>query len=263
MAVGSVPGSYVAGDTPLHRVDPRVKLGLLAVWTVALFSVGSWAALGCVAAAVIALAVSAHVPLARMAAGLAPLLAVFTILALGSALRFDGSAAWTVVGPVGVDPAGLASGLRAVARIALMAALSLLATSTTTATVLTEALVCVMGPLRRLRVPVDDLATMLSVALRFIPVCAEQLDRVVLAQRARGARVGEGGPVRRVVSWVPVMVPLFVGLFRRSDALAAAMRARCYRGVGRTRLTTLRLRPVDAAVLALGCALAAATAVLF
>ncbi len=263
MPGGSVPGAYVPGASPLHRLDPRVKTVLLAAWTVALFSVSSWAALGCVALAALALAALARIPLVRMAGGLAPLLTVFAVLALGGALRFDGTAAWHLAGPVGVDPAGLANGLRAVARIALMAALSLLATATTTASALSEALVCLMGPLRRLHVPVDDLATMLSVALRFIPVCAEQLERVVLAQRARGARVGEGNPVRRVVSWAPVMVPLFVGLFRRSEALAGAMAARCYRGAGRTRLATLRLRPSDAAALVAGAALAVAAAVLF
>ena len=110
--------------------------------------------------------------------------------------------------------------------------------------------------------PVDDVATMLSIALRFIPVCGEQLERVAMAQRARGARVGQGGPVARVTSWVPVMIPVFVGLFRRSDALSNAMVARCYRGKGRTCLTTSRMGVTDVAVLAVGLAAAVAVWVL-
>ena len=140
----------------------------------------------------------------------------------------------------------------AVARIVLMVILTLLVTATTSVTQLMEALLSLMAPLRGLGVPIDDVAMMFSIALRFIPVCGEQLDRVAMAQRARGARVGQGGPVARVTSWVPVMIPLFVALFRRSDALSAAMAARCYRGRGRTCLTTSRIRPADVVVLAVG-----------
>ncbi len=296
---GGPIGGYVPADTALHRVDPRVKVVLLFVWTAALFAMSSWLALAIVAVIVFVLAVGSDIGLNRMGRSLAPVAFILVIILVANSLRFDGSAAWPVVGEVGISPEGLEGGAKVVARIVLMVMLTLLVTATTSSTELMEAFLSLMGPLRRLRVPVDDIATMLSIALRFIPLCGlvtattsstelmeaflslmgplrrlrvpvddiatmlsialrfiplcgAQLDRVVMAQRARGARVGQGGPIARVTSWVPVMIPLFVGLFRRSDALSAAMAARCYQGKGRTCLTTCRVRPVDVAVLVAG-----------
>jgi len=111
---------------------------------------------------------------------------------------------------------------------------------------LTDALERFMRPLARFRFPAHELAMMLSIALRFIPVTADVADQVVTAQRARGARLDRGGPLTRARAWVPVLVPLFVDLFRRADRLAHAMEARCYRGgTGRTRLRELVMRPAD------------------
>lgn len=245
-------GEYRVDGTPLHRVDARAKLAVLLVWTVCLFQVDSWLALVGVALVVSALLAVARVSLSHVARGLAPLVLVLAVLVCSSALRFDGSGSWTLVGLWGIDPEGLLGGFRAALRIVLMVGMSLVLSATTSATQLADALSSMLWPLRRLGVPVGDLATMLSTGMRFIPVCAEQLDRVACAQRARGAAVGEGGPVRRVVSWVPVMVPVVVGLFRRADALARSMRARCYRGRGRTQLLPPRMRLADIAVLA-GC----------
>lgn len=263
MAAASVIGSYVPGVSVIHALDPRVKIALLFAWTLALFALESWVALLVFVVLMLGCALEARVPLGSFVRNLAPLALVLLVILLAGALRFDGSGAWAVGGPVGVDPEGLERGAKMVVRIVAMVLLSVLVTATTAATALTEALLNLMSPLRRCGVPVDDLATMTSIALRFIPLCGEQLDRVVMAQRARGARVGEGGPIHRVMSWVPVMIPLFVGLFRRSDALAVAMAARCYRGEGRTCLTTLRLRPVDIAVLLGGLGLALGAALLW
>lgn len=254
-------GTYVPGDSPLHRLDARVKVALLLCATVALFCVQSLPALAVVLAATVALARLAGMPLGRVARNLLPMAIVFAVMLAANALRFDGSGDIGIAGAFGVSSSGAVRGCAAVVRIACLVAFALLVSSTTTASALTESLLWMLAPLRRLRVPVDDVATTLSIALRFIPVCAEQLDRVATAQRARGARVGQGSLVHRVTSWVPVMIPLIVGLFRRSEALAASMQARCYRGEGRTRLTTLRLRPGDVVALVVGvlaCVLAGA-----
>jgi energy-coupling factor transport system permease protein len=120
-----------------------------------------------------------------------------------------------------------------------------------------------MGPLRVFRVPVDDIATMFSIALRFIPTTSEEAEKIVVAQTARGAVFDQGGPIRRAKAWVPVLVPLFVNLFRRADDLAVAMESRCYTGIGRTRLHEPRMRSSDWLVLALGVTVAVATAILF
>jgi energy-coupling factor transport system permease protein len=111
-------------------------------------------------------------------------------------------------------------------------------------------------------VPVDDVAMMFSIALRFIPTTAEEADRIVTAQSARGARFDEGGPIRRARAWLPVLVPLFVNLFRRADNLAVAMESRCYGGVGRTRLHDRRMRVGDWFALVLGVTSMAAATIL-
>ncbi len=251
-ANGGPLGAYVPGNTVLHRLDARIKVVLLVVWTATVLSLGSWWALAAVAGATLCLACLAGIGVSDAGRNLAPLALVLLIILVANSLRLDGTAAWGLWGSLGVSPEGLVGGARIVVRIVLMVLMTLLVTATTSATQLMEAFLGLMGPLRRCGIPVDDVATMLSIALRFIPVCGEQLDRVVMAQRARGARVGQGGPIARVTSWVPVMIPLFVGLFRRSDALSAAMVARCYRGRGRTCLTTARMRSVDVAVLVAG-----------
>lgn len=258
MVPASALGSYVSGSSVLHRLDPRVKLVLLFAWTLALCAIGSWAALLVVTVACIAVIIAIGLPLAQVTRNLAPLGLVLAVMVAAGCLRFDGSGVWALTGSVGIDPQGLERSAKMVVRIVDMVFLSLLLTATTTVSSLTEALLNLMGPARRIGVPVDDLATMLSIAIRFIPVCGEQLRRVVMAQRARGARVGKGGPIHRVTSWVPVMIPLFVGLFRRSDALAISMASRCYRGEGRTCLSTLRMQSIDKAVLIVGLLVALA-----
>ena len=112
-----------------------------------------------------------------------------------------------------------------------------------------------MRPLARVGFPAGEVAMMLTIALRFIPTTAQEAEKLIVAQTARGARFDEGGPVKRAKAYAPVLVPLFVNLFRRADDLATAMEARCYRGgVGRTRLHEARMQPVDWMVLGVGAA---------
>ncbi len=259
---GGPLGSYRAGATALHRLDARVKVTLLFVWTAAVLSMASWWMLAAAVAGVLCAVQAAGIEVSRAVRSLAPVALVLLVILVANSLRFDGTGGWGLWGDLGVSPEGLEGGGKIVVRIGLMVLLSLLVTATTSAAQLMEAFLSLTGPLRRFGVPVDDVATMLSIALRFIPVCGEQLERVAMAQRARGARVGQGGPVARVTSWVPVMIPVFVGLFRRSDALSNAMVARCYRGKGRTCLTTSRMGATDVAVLVVGLAAAVAVWVL-
>ena len=251
---GPVAGAYVAGASPVHLLDPRVKVVLLLALTTAAFLVGRWEALAAMALALVALLALSGVPLARLARGLAPVALLLVALLALNALRLDGTGD---VGPFGwrvVSSQGALRGAVVALRVVVMVAASLLLTSTTSSEALGESVLSLLRPLRALRVPVDDVAMVLTIALRLIPVCAEQLDRVVTAQRARGARVGQGGVLRRVTSWVPVVIPLVVGLFRRADALAVAMQARCY-GMGeRTRLSAGGLRARDVAALCVGIA---------
>jgi len=242
MAVPVPFGQYVPGDSPVHRLDARVKIGLTLSYTIALFAVSGWLGLALAACVVLGAVALSRVPWRLVARGLRPI-------------------AWLMLFTV-VQAAGLSRGLFFASRIVLLVLGTSLVTLTTSPVALTDAIALLLGPLRVLRVPVDDVATMLSIALRFMPTTAEEAERIVVAQTARGARFDEGGPVKRARAWIPVLVPLFVNLFRRADDLAVAMESRCYRGEGRTRLREWRLRAVDWFILVAGIALAGALAIL-
>lgn len=255
-------GQYVPVDSPVHRLDARVKLVLGLAFAVALFGVGGWA--GLVAAAVLAggtIAIS-KVPLRLALRGLRAIGVILAFTILANALRWAPATVTLVrVGALGVDPEGLARGLFFAARIVLLVAGTSLLTLTTTPVELTDALERLMSPLERIGVRTGEFAMMLTVALRFIPTTAEEAERVIVAQTARGARLDEGGPVRRARAYAPVLIPMFVNLFRRADELAVAMESRCYRGgKGRTRLRESRMRPSDWASLLGGVALLATIA---
>ncbi|NTU71009.1 MAG: energy-coupling factor transporter transmembrane protein EcfT [Coriobacteriia bacterium] len=263
MAVPVPFGQFVPGDSAVHRLDPRVKLGLTAAYSIALFAFDGWKGF-VVAAVLVVLAVGlSRVPLRLALRGLraVSLLLAFTLVA--NAVRWQPVEAALRLGPLGISLDGLMTGAFFVVRIVLLVVGTSLLTLTTSPVALTDALSRVMRPLRIVRVPVDDVATMFSIALRFIPTTAEEAEKIVVAQSARGAVFDEGGPVRRAKAWVPVLVPLFVSLFRRADRLAVAMESRCYTGAGRTRLHEPVMRGTDWLVLATGVTVATMTAILF
>jgi len=232
-------------------------MGLTAAYTVLLFASDSFWGLGAAAAfAALAIAVS-RVPIRLVARGLKAIsfLLVFTIVV--HALEWRPATEMLFrVGPIGVDREGLATGLFFAARIVLLVMGTSLVTLTTSPVQLTDGLERLMSPLVHLRVPVGELAMMLTIALRFIPTTAEEAEKIIVAQSARGARFDQGGPVSRARAYVPVLVPLFVSLFRRADELATAMETRCYHGgSGRTRLHLSVLTATDWGTMLLGGAL--------
>lgn len=276
--------SYIPGTSPIHACDARVKIVLLAMYSVTLFLVDTWAGLVLCGALFAAAAVSSRIPLRRFFALLVPVYVLAAFAVVFNGFAFDvGQAApgaapplmgqepglfgslppVALVGSFGLVPAGLARGCFFAVRIVLLVTASLVVTYTTTSTALTDALADFLRPLRRLRVPVDDIAMVFSLALRFIPVTAEEFGRVHDAQQARGASFTEGGLWERLHAWQTVLIPLFVGLFRRADALAVAMDARCYGAQPhRTSLHDRRLAGRSLAVLAAGLALCIAVVVL-
>jgi energy-coupling factor transport system permease protein len=263
MRFGTGLGQYVPVTSPVHSLDARAKMGLVAAFTVMVFTVDGFAGLaagGLLTAVAVWLS---RVPWRAAARGLRAIALLLLVTLLVHALALDASHPLVHVGRLGVDPVGLLTGAFFALRIVLLVLGTSLLTLTTSPVELTDALERLMRPLALLRVPVGEIAMMLTVALRFIPTTAEEAERVVTAQQARGARFDEGGPVRRAKAYVPILVPLFVQLFRRADELATAMEARCYRGgSGRTRLRESRMRPSDWMTLAAGLAVLAAVAVL-
>ena len=248
-------GSYHPADTPLHRLDARVKLACLLAVTVTLFAARGALALAAMAAAVLAAAHLGGLSARELAQGLRPTAVILAFSLLANAFVADGTASLTLVGPLGISYPGLARGALAVGRIAVLVFVALVLSATTSSTAVADALTSLMAPLGRLGVPVGDIAMTVSIALRFIPLTAEELVRIRDAQRARGVDFAQGSVPARVRRWLSVLAPLVVALFRRADDLAQAMAERCYRGRGRTRLTR-PMRPSDLlalAAVAIGC----------
>ena len=252
MRRGPALGAYLPGSTPAHRLDARVKVLLLVMLAVASFAASSAAGLALAFLFLAAALLASRTPPTLVLRGLRPAAVVLAVSLLANAL--------TLVGQPGLSVAGLARGAMAVARVAVTVGLALVLSATTTPPALAEAIGWLMGPLRRLGVPVTDVSMAISVALRFVPLTAEELERIRCAQRSRGARVDEGGVVARLRGWGQLLVPLLVALFRRADELARAMCDRCYTG-SQTSLVE-PLRPRDWALLACGLAWAAAIVLL-
>lgn len=272
--------TYIPGTSPLHRLDARVKIVLLAAYSVALFFVDTWTGMAAAACVFLgALAVSGVAP-GRVFKLVVPVyvLAAFTVVfnmfvfASPDALAAAGASGVGTAGGGGLYPIagtfcltlpGLQRGCFFALRILLLVFASILVSYVTSSTELTRAFGQFLRPLSALHVPVDDVATVLSIALRFIPVTAEEFCRVHDAQWARGSKFGEGSVVDRLKAWTTVLIPLFVRLFRRADVLAQAMDARCYgASARRTALHASRMRAGDAVALVCGVALCVALGVL-
>ncbi|MGI6105990.1 MAG: energy-coupling factor transporter transmembrane component T family protein [Raoultibacter sp.] len=273
--------TYIPGDTLVHRADARVKLVLLLAYSITLFLVDTWIGLSVCVAVCLVLCAVAKIPLKSLFALLVPLYVILAFTLIFNSFTFDvtrtatpgglgavsagvfaGMEPIALIGSFGFIPEGFARGCFYVLRIGFLVFASLILSFSTTSTALIDALNDFMRPLKHLRVPVDDIAMIISVALRFIPITAAELFRIRDAQASRGAHFDDGGMLARIKAWQPVFVPLFVGLFRRASTLALAMETRCY-GISnqRTKLHTSTFSFTSGAVLVCGlilCALCAA-----
>lgn len=232
-------GGYVAG-TPLTHVDARVKIAVLLVATLGVFTAAdAWE--WCFWFAALAVTVlSARMGACDVLRGMRPVAIILMFTLVANLVSCDGRGAVPLAGPARLDPAGGMRGVTAVVRILILVGFSLAVSSSTTATQISDAVVRLLRPLAHFGMPVAALGTVLSLALRFIPLVSEELGRIRLAQRARGARFDEGGLVERIRIWGSVLTPLVVGLFRRADRLAEAMSARCYDASSEGRLPVPR-----------------------
>lgn len=247
MSVAVPFGQYVPVDSAVHRLDARAKMGLATAFTLALFAVDGFLGMSAAALAVATAVRASRVPARLALRGVRSILVVLAFTLLAHALRRTGiDDTLVTIGPVAVSAGGLRTGAFFASRIVLLVVGTSLVTLTTPPVALTDGLERLMRPLSRVGFPSEDVAMMLTIALRFIPTTATEAERVIAAQRARGARFGSGGPVARARAYVPVLVPLFVNLFRRAEDLATAMESRCYRGgPGRTRLREPKMGSAD------------------
>lgn len=244
-----VTSVYIKGDSFIHRLDPRVKLVILAVYSCALFFVGTWWGMAAMAVLFACALAASRVPAGRVFGCGAVIYVLAGFAILFNAVRFQG-------GAFALTMAGLDIGCLYAVRILLLFWMSLLLCFTSTSTDLTEGFAKLLAPLRALHVPVDDVALTLSLALRFIPLTSSEYARIRQAQRARCAHFDDGPLWQRLQAAGNSFIPLFVSLFRRADHLALALDARCYgvkeageRRAERTSLHRLRLRAFDASMM--------------
>ena len=245
----AILGAYVGGDTLAHRLDARVKIALLVMATVAAFAASVPVGLAVVVAGLAAALVASRTSPLTVLRGLRPAAVILGLSVLANAV--------VLVGQPGLSVDGLARGVTAVARIALVVGFALVLSATTMPTAVATALSQLMAPLARLGVPVGAIATATSVALRFIPLMGSEVERIRCAQRARGA-VLDGSVLVALRGWRQVLVPLVVALLRRADELAEALCDRCYTGEQTSMAEPLR--PRDWAALVIGAAWALAAA---
>ena len=251
-------GQYFPGDTLAHRLDPRTKLLATILYIAAIFF-----AKGPAAYAVLILTLIVSVRISKVGAralfrGLKPVLFIIAFTAVLNLFYTPGTAIaqlWIFH----ITREGVTTAIAMMLRITLLIMGTFLLTYTTSPIRLTDGLESLLAPLKKLGVPVHELAMMMSIALRFIPTLIEETDKIMSAQRARGADFESGDLLRRAKALIPLLVPLFVSAFRRADELATAMECRCYHGgEGRTKLHILRYETRDYLVLAFYAALCAA-----
>ena len=235
-------GQHFPGDSLVHRFDPRMKLVLTIVYIILLFAASNPLGLTLSLVFLVAMYGVAKIPFKLITKSLKPILPIILFTAVLNLFFVSGEGEPLVhFWVLNIYAEGLRYAiLMAVRVMALIAGTSLL-TYTTSPIVLTDAIEQLLKPLGRLHFPVHELAMMMSIALRFIPTLIEETDKIMNAQKARGAMLDNGKMTERVKALVPVLIPLFISAFRRADELAMAMECRCYRGgEGRTRLKVLR-----------------------
>ena len=253
-------GQYFPGDTVAHRLDPRTKLILVFLYIVALFQASGWAGYALVLAATVACMAVSHISPRSIFKGLKPMLFIIALTALLNIFYTTGR---PIVPGWIITWEGIERAVKMMLRITLLIAGTFLLTYTTSPMELTDGLELLMNPLKKLHVPVHEMTIMMSMALRFIPTLIEETDKIMSAQKARGADFETGNLLQRARALLPILVPLFVSAFRRADELAVAMESRCYHGgEGRTRMKQLSMERRDAIAFACGLLLLAAVIVL-
>ncbi|MCI8781390.1 MAG: energy-coupling factor transporter transmembrane protein EcfT [Lachnospiraceae bacterium] len=238
-------GQYYAADSVVHRLDPRVKVVGTLVYIVSLFLFNNFWGYAVAVGCFYAVTVMSKVPFSYIVRGLKPVFLMLVFTALLNLFWTPGTA-FLQLGAAELTWEGLRKAVFMSLRLIFLILGSSLMTLTTTPNQLTDALEKLLAPLRHLHVPVHEIAMMMSIALRFIPILVEETDRIMKAQMARGADFESGNMIQRLRNMLPILVPLFVSAVHRANDLALAMDARCYHGgSGRTKMHPLRYQGRD------------------
>ena len=257
-------GQYFPGKSPIHILDPRTKLILLVVYIVALFMCSGWVSYGLMFLVLAAVIKISTIPVKSIVKGMKPLVLILVFTGMLNLFFTVGEGHpivdfWIFT----IYAEGIERAIFMVARILMLITCTFLLTYTTSPIALTDGLEALMKPLNAIKVPVHELSMMMCIALRFIPTLIEETDKIMSAQKARGADFENGSITERAKALIPILVPLFISAFRRADELATAMECRCYHGgEGRTKLHVLKYEGRDYVALVLGALVLAAVIVL-
>ena len=238
-------GQFFPGNSFIHKMDPRMKLVAVLLYIIMLFVASHPLSLIVGVALLAVMYAVSKIPAAMVLKSLKPVIPIIIFTSVLNVFFISGEPlfSWWLIE---ITKEGITMAVLMSVRIVCLIAGSSLLTYTTSPIELTDALERLMKPLNKIKVPVDELSMMMTIALRFIPTLIEETDKIISAQKARGADMETGGLMQRAKALIPILIPLFVSSFRRADELAMAMECRCYRGgEGRTRMKQLHLSPRD------------------
>ena len=239
-------GQYYPADSPLHKVDARVKIIITLLYIVSLFIIKSFVGYAILIASLAIVIKMSKVPFKFMVKGLKALVFIIVFTAVINLLTTKGDTPLFSVWRFTVTLEGVYFAIKMCLRIMLLIIGSSLLTLTTTPIKLTDGIESLLKPFAKIGVPAHDIAMMMTIALRFIPTLLDETDKIIKAQQARGADFDTGNLASKAKALVPILVPLFISAFRRADELAMAMEARCYNGGNkRTRMNVMRITSID------------------
>ena len=245
-------GQYYPTESVIHRLDPRVKLVATLMYIVSLFLFHDFVGFIVVTLFLIAIIRMSHVPFSFMLKGVRAIWLLVVITAVCNLFFTQGAQTYFAWKFIHITDTGVSNAVYFTIRLVYLVVGTSVMTLTTTPNNLTDGMEKMMGPLKVFKVPVHEVAMMMSIALRFIPILLEETDKIMKAQIARGADFESGNIFKRAKAMVPLLVPLFISAFRRANDLAMAMEARCYRGgEGRTKMKPLVYHKRD--YIAYGC----------
>lgn len=240
-------GQYYPGNSVLHNADPRVKIILALLYMIAVFLAKNVFAFSAIIVFTVIITVVSTIPVSTVLKAIKPLIFIMAFTAIINIFWTDGDKLLLKFWIIEVYLEGVMYALFMVIRIvSLLAGTSVILTYTTTPIALTDGIERLLSPLKKIKLPVHEFAMMMTIALRFVPTLIEETEKIMSAQKARGADFSTGKLKDRAKALVPILIPLFISAFRRADELATAMECRCYRGGdGRTRMTVLKLNSRD------------------
>ena len=246
-------GQYFPGNSPVHKLDPRTKLVMLIVYIIALFSAVSWLSYGiCFGFLVLTVGIS-KIPPKSLLRGMKPMIFILVFTGMLNLFFYAEGTVLVSFWGITVTTGGIIRAIFMVARILMLISATFMLTYTTSPIALTDGLESLLSPLKKLHLPVHELSMMMCIALRFIPTLIEETDKIISAQKARGADFESGKLMEKVKALVPILVPLFISAFRRADELATAMECRCYQGgEGRTKMKQMHYARRDFSAFGVG-----------